>query len=90
MPALSISNTEGEFSVAWWDPEGDCYYEKRFCGAEEAVSAAISLVSLARHPAAVLGRIRRIIITDGWDYCIWEWKYQEGIVYPPELEGKLR
>ena len=25
------------------------------------------------------------IITDGGDFTNWEWKYGEGLVYPPEL-----
>lgn len=85
MNALSISETQGEFSVCWWNPDGNYYYEKQFCGCEEAVNTAMSLI---RRPAAKLGIIRRVIITDGGDCCNWEWKHGEGIVYPPELKGR--
>jgi hypothetical protein len=70
----------GEFNVVWWDPDGRHYYEKRFCGAEEAIRTA---VSLTRRPAAMIGIIKRVIITDGGDCINWEWKDGK-VVYPEE------
>jgi hypothetical protein len=67
-----------EFSVYWWDPDGNYYPEARFIGAEAAVKLAKSLTD---RPAAQLGIIRRIIITDGGDCCCFEWKHGEGVTF---------
>jgi hypothetical protein len=36
--------------------------------------------------ARALGITERVIITDGDDYCCFEWKRGEGITFPPEEE----
>jgi hypothetical protein len=69
--AIMKNTPEGEFSVYWWDPEDRQYEEARFTDAETAVGAA---VRLTRGPAAVMGIIKRVIITDGGDCCCFEWK----------------
>jgi hypothetical protein len=34
-----------------------------------------------------LGTTRRVIITDGGDYTVFEWRFGEGVVYPPNSEA---
>lgn len=69
-----------EFSVYWFDEEDCSYPEARFIGAREAVELA---KSLATRPAAAMGIIRRVIITDGGDFTVFEWKAGEGVTFPP-------
>ena len=52
--------------------------------AEEAVETARSYTT---RPAAVLGIIRRVIITDGGDNTCFEWKNGEGVTYPPREDA---
>lgn len=72
---------QGEYSVVQFFPDGQ--YEKyvEFVDAATAVSRALALtISLGGQ----LGTTVRVIITDGGDSICWEWKYGEGIVFPPE------
>ncbi len=39
--------------------------------------------SINSSPTAQIGIIRRVIITDGGDYTNFEWKFGEGVTYPP-------
>lgn len=74
-----------EFSVWWDDPEGMQHREGRAMGAEEAVELAKSLTV---RPAALMGIIRRVIITDGGDFTVFEWKQGEGVTFPtPEMRA---
>jgi len=73
--------TVHEFSVYWFDPDGNSYAEARFIEVKAACQLAKSLME---RPAAQLGFIRRVIITDGGDCTCFEWKHGEGIVYPPQ------
>lgn len=68
-----------EFSVFWFDPDGNTHKELAFVGAKEAVEMAHSL---SRRPAVALGVIRRIMITDGDDYCVFLW--EDGKIVFPE------
>jgi hypothetical protein len=68
-----------EFSVWWFDPDGYSHPEKCFVDAETAVRLAFSLTE---RPAAKLGMIRRVIITDGGDFTNFEWKHGIGVTYP--------
>ena len=74
-----------EFSVCQFF--ADCSYEyvRRMVSAEEAVNAAKHYTSSAR-----MGMTKRIINTDGGDFCNFEWKYGEGVTYPPRnSEGRF-
>jgi hypothetical protein len=53
----------------------------------EAEAAATLAVECSRRPAAVAGFIRRIIITDGGDDTVFEWRYGEGVTFPPPPAG---
>jgi hypothetical protein len=75
----------GEFSVCQFFKNGAYEYVRRGVGSEEAVKAA----HLYTHNVAVkLGMIERVIITDGDDYCCFEWKRGEGVTFPPEAMGR--
>ncbi|MDE2095663.1 MAG: hypothetical protein KGL39_00270 [Patescibacteria group bacterium] len=78
---------EKEFSVFQYFPDGSYEQVKRFVGSEEAVKEAIQLASSV---GAHIGTTQRVIITDGGDYCVWEWKHDLGITFPPEVAGKLK
>ncbi len=72
--------TEEQFNVVQFFPNGDSHYERRGIGAIAAVTFA---KELTERPAAVIGITRRIIITDGGDNTVFEWKYGEGVTFPP-------
>jgi hypothetical protein len=74
-----------EFSVCQFFPDGSYEYVRRYVGAEEAVKAARFYTD---NVAARMGITRRVIVTDGGDYCVFEWKYGEGVVYPPQFAGR--
>jgi hypothetical protein len=70
---------EGEFNVFWWDPDGNYHKELSNVDAETAVKFAMDF---PKRPAGLLGFIQRVIITDGGDFCVYEWKHGEGVTYP--------
>lgn len=72
-----------EFSVYWCDPDGNWNDELRWIKAQDAVQLAYSL---ARRPAAKMGIIREIRITDGDDHCVFQWLFGKGVVFPEKLE----
>lgn len=69
----------GEFSLYWYDPEGGQYEELRYVDARTAVERAHGLM---RSIGGRLGTVARIIITDGGDFCCFEWKHGKGVVFP--------
>ena len=72
--------SENEFSVYWFDDDDFNHAEARGIGPKEAVELAKSLTV---RPAALLGIICRVIITDGGDFTVFEWKKGDGVTYPP-------
>lgn len=60
-----------EFSVFWWDATGMCHCEMQWVGPAVAVKAARRLT---HGPAGQAGVVSRVIITDGGDFCNFEWK----------------
>lgn len=71
----------GEFSVCQFFEDESYEYVARFVDPETAVLKAKHYVTSA---AAKIGMTRRVIITDGLDCVNFEWKYGEGIVFPPK------
>lgn len=71
---------ETEYSVCQFFADGSYEYVARFVGAEEAVNTA---KSYTERPAAKIGIIQRVIITDGGDCCCFEWQFGKGVTYPP-------
>lgn len=74
-----------EFSVVQFFADGFQEYVRRNVGALDAVKAAHHYCT---NVASKLGIVDRVIITDGDDYCCFEWKRDEGITYPPECKGR--
>lgn len=74
------TGTSGQHSVCQFFQNGGYEYVKRFVGLEEAVDAAIRLSTSV---GAQVGTTRRVIITDGGDCTNWEWRFGEGVVFPP-------
>ena len=68
-----------EYSVCQFFEDGTSEYVRRFVGAEEAVRAARHYTD---NVAVKLGLTKRVIITDGGDYCVFEWKLGEGVTWP--------
>ncbi|MPZ36644.1 MAG: hypothetical protein GEU95_01050 [Rhizobiales bacterium] len=74
----------GEFSVFQFFPNGDYECVAQLVDGKTAVETAKSYTT---RPAALIGIIRRVIITDGGDCCCFEWKYGQGVTFPPN-DGK--
>ena len=68
---MATTRTEHEFSVYWWDAQGEHHEELRFVGPEQALKAVKRLTT---GPGAQVGIVKRVIITDGGDFCNYEWK----------------
>lgn len=78
--------SQGEFSVFQFF-DADAYERVRdHVGAEEAVKAAHHY---SHNVAARLGLTARVIITDGGDFIVFEWKQGEGVTFPPEAAGRV-
>lgn len=69
-----------QYSVCQFFQNGTYEYVRRLVGAKEAGEAAIHYSSSV---AAQLGMTRRVIITDCGDCINWEWRFGEGVVFPP-------
>jgi hypothetical protein len=74
---------EGEFSVYQFFSDGTYEQVRSFVSADEAVKAA---QHYSNNVASRMGLTKRVIITDGGDCCVFEWKQGEGVVFPPKLE----
>lgn len=70
---------EREFSVYQFFPDETYEAVKRFVGPGEAVQCARSLTTSV---GGRVGTTRRVIITDGGDFCVFEWKFGEGVTFP--------
>lgn len=74
-----MSDGRPEFSVYWWDRDGGQHEELRFVKAEAAVRAAHRL---SHGPASLMRIVHRVLITDGGDFGVFEWKIDEGVTFP--------
>lgn len=75
--------SDSQWSVCQFFPDGSYEYVRRYVSIEEAIKAAHFYTN---NVASRMGMTRRVIITDGGDSVAWEWKFGEGIVFPPELK----
>jgi hypothetical protein len=73
----------GEYSVCQFFEDGSYEYTRRFVSPEDAVAA---FKHYTHSVAARAGMTRRVIITDGGDCTNAEWRYGEGLTYPPQGE----
>lgn len=72
---------DGEFSVYQFFAN-DSYEEVlRFVDAKTAVEQAHRLTTSI---GGRIGTTRRVIITDGGDSTCFEWKFGEGVTFPPQ------
>ena len=74
-----------EFSVCQFFADGTHEYVRRFVEPEAAVEAAHHY---CHSVGAQLGYVDRVIITDGDDFAVFEWKKGEGVTFPPECVGR--
>jgi hypothetical protein len=75
------------YSVCQFFEDGNYEFVRRFISPEEAVNVAIHYSTSI---AAKNHMVTRVIITDSGDQCNWEWKFDEGITFPPQFVGKLK
>jgi hypothetical protein len=68
-----------EFSVYWWDAENNYHRELSHVAVMKALQAC---KRLTQGPAARMGMVNRVMITDGGDCCVFEWQKGQGIVWP--------
>lgn len=73
--------SNGEFSVVQFFKDGSYERVREFVSAREATDAAKHYCTSV---AARMGVTQRVIITDGGDDTCFEWRYGEGVVFPPE------
>jgi hypothetical protein len=72
---------QGEFSVYWWDRQDRQVVEHRFVDIEQVKS---SILRLTKGSASRLGFITRVMVTDGGDFCAFEWSKEKGVIFPTE------
>jgi len=70
----------GEFSVYQFFPDESCERVSSFIDARSAVEQAKRLTETV---GARIGTTRRVIITDGGDCTVFEWKHGQGVTFPP-------
>jgi 1,4-dihydroxy-2-naphthoyl-CoA synthase len=70
-----------KFSVCQFFANGGYEYVRRYVDAEEAVKAARHYTS---NVAVRMGIVNRVIITDGGDMTVFEWKAGKGVTFPPK------
>lgn len=73
----------GEFSVYQFFERGNYERVLSFVDAWTAVKQVRELVGSI---GGRIGTTRRIIITDGGDYTVFEWKHGTGVTYPRDLK----
>jgi hypothetical protein len=79
--------TTGEYSVVQFFADDTYEIVRERVEAKEAVETA---KSFTERPAALIGIIKRVIIVDAGDFINFEWRFGEGVVYPPrDAEGKF-
>jgi hypothetical protein len=76
--ATPVSN-RGDFSVVAFFDDGTHHYVERWLGRREALMLAWHCF---RKQETKSGSINRVIITDGGDYTVFEWKRGDGITWP--------
>jgi hypothetical protein len=80
--ATPVSN-RADFSVVAFFDDGTHHYVERWLGRREALMLAWHCF---RRQEGKSGPINRIIITDGGDFTVFEWKRSHGITFPPPEE----
>lgn len=68
--------SDGEFNVWVFLPDETHFAVEEWVDAERAVT-------VAKRATAVPGNAARIIITDGGDHTVFEWRRGKGVTWPP-------
>lgn len=76
--------TEDTFDVVQFFEDASYEYVRRGVPPEEAVRTAHGY---CHSVGAQLGTTRRVIITDTGDRTVFEWRFGEGVVFPPREAG---
>ena len=76
---MDLDLSSPEFSCYWWDRDGGQHEELHFLPFHKCLLAA---KRLATGPASILEIVSRVIITDGGDSIVFEWKQGLGITWP--------
>jgi hypothetical protein len=71
--------SEREFSVVEFFADGSHRYVERWLTGKDAVELA---KFWTERPAAQLGFMTRVIITDGGDFTVFEWQQGKGVTFP--------
>lgn len=77
--------SEETFSVYQFFPNDTWLKEAENVPPQHATRIAHGLIQSI---GARIGTTRRVIITDGGDSTVFEWTFEDGITFPPELAGK--
>jgi hypothetical protein len=72
-----------EFSVYQFFEDDTYECVRQFVGIQEATDA---FAHYTNNVASNIGVTKRVIITDGGDFTVAEWKYGEGLVWPKKEE----
>lgn len=75
----------GEFAVWQFFPDGG---HERVCRGVDAQEAVMTAKRHTENVAAKTGLVSRVIIVDDGDNTTFEWKYGEGVTYPPHDGNK--
>ena len=78
-----IEPSEELFNVVQFFPDGEYEYVRRNVNAKEAVDAAYHYTHSV---GALAGVTRRVIITDDGDSTCFEWRFNEGIIFPEQIK----
>ena len=79
-------NEEKEFSVVQFFEDNSYEYVRRFVSASEAAKAAEHYIHSL---GAQLGFVKRVIVTDGNDFCCFDWVNGKGVVFPASPQFTL-
>ena len=71
------------FSLYWWDRDGGQHLELQHVPADEKLNSA--LVRLTRGPAAVMGAITRVKVTDTGDCTNFLWEDGK-VIFPTKAD----
>ena len=77
--------SRNEFSVYQFSTEEMGNIQERVREFVDVGEAMRAFMHYTNNVAVKLGFTARVIITDGGDYIVAEWKKGEGYTYPPEL-----
>jgi hypothetical protein len=76
--------TEELFSVYQFFPDD---FNERIAHGVPIKEAMFIAADYARRPAAKLGVIKKVMITDGGDFCVFLWENGIGVTWPTPAEG---